>query len=215
MASVEDPGRRVDLLDDSRSTLRQVEEVLEELGIRETSVRTSMGISLGDLLSSMIRAHREILDLVESLQRSRGIIQKASVERLKNTSLRLQEVSSTTELAASDMLDGLDRALNLLDTLLPGGSGAEPGAAEALRDELHGLISLLQFQDITSQQLTYASGVLDDVEGRLLRILEIFGTDREEGETVDWEAPATADPLASVTGSEFRQALADEIFPGM
>jgi chemotaxis regulatin CheY-phosphate phosphatase CheZ len=224
MAAREETVRRSELLEDSRSTLRQVEEILGELGIRALRPDSRPASTLAELLEVMVRAHREILEVVESLQRSRGVIQKTSLKRLQNTNLKLREVSATTELAAADMLDGLDRALGLVDQLA---EGADPSAdddreaaADELRDELHGLIGLLQFQDITSQQLAYASGVLVDVEERLVRILEIFGGDRGEGEAeseadeIHWEAPVDADPEATAANAPGRQALADEIFPG-
>jgi len=224
MAAREETVRRSELLEDSRSTLRQVEEILGELGIRGLRNHSRPASSLAELLDVMVKAHREILEVVDSLQRSRGVIQKASLKRLQNTNLKLREVSATTELAASDMLDGLDRSLDLVDRLAIRGraqSGPDDdGVADDLRDELHGLISLLQFQDITSQQLAYASGVLVDVEERLVRILEIFGGDRGEAEfeldpTLEWRGPGAADPDATVSDALQRQALADEIFPGL
>jgi len=223
MAAREETTRRSELLEDSRSTLRQVEEILGELGIRGLRSHSRPASSLAELLDVMVKAHREILEVVESLQRSRGVIQKASLKRLQTTNLKLREVSETTELAASDMLDGLDRSLGLVDRLAARGTAQsgpdEDGVADDLRDELHGLISLLQFQDITSQQLAYASGVLVDVEERLVRILEIFGGERGESEfeidpTLEWRGPMTADPDATTNDALQRQALADQIFPG-
>ena len=225
MAAREETVRRSELLEDSRSTLRQVEEILGELGIRALRPDSRPASTLAELLEVMVRAHREILEVVESLQRSRGVIQKTSLKRLQNTNLKLREVSATTELAAADMLDGLDRALGLVDQLAEGDDGSagdeREAAADELRDELHGLIGLLQFQDITSQQLAYASGVLGDVEERLVRILEIFGGDRgeesdqeAEADEILWEAPVDADPEATAANAPGRQALADEIFPG-
>jgi hypothetical protein len=172
MATREETVRRSELLEDSRSTLRQVEEILGELGIRGLRNHSRPASSLAELLDVMVRARREILDVVESLQRSRGVIQKASLKRLQNSHLKLREVSATTtERAAVDMLDGLDRSLDLVDRLEARGAAHsgpdDDGVADDLRDELHSLISLLQFQDITSQQLAYASGVLVDVEERL------------------------------------------------
>lgn len=224
MAAREETVRRSELLEDSRSTLRQVEEILGELGIRGLRNHSRPASSLAELLDVMVKAQREILDVVDSLQRSRGVIQKASLKRLQHTKLKLREVSATTELAAADMLDGLDRSLDLVDRLAARGtvqSGPDDdGVADDLRDELHGLISLLQFQDITSQQLAYASGVLVDVEERLVRILEIFGGERGDSEheidpTLEWRGPTAADPDATANGAVERQALADEIFPGL
>jgi hypothetical protein len=92
-----------------------------------------------------------------------------------------------------------------------------------LRDELHALINLLQFQDITAQQLGYANGVLMDIEERMVELARVFdlrGMGLEElaeepsgGRTCRvTEAQTTCDPEASHFDADSRQALADEIF---
>lgn len=219
MSAAEDLNRRGEVLQDSRATLRQVERVLGELGSTGGNGVTGRS-SLPELVEVLIRTHEGIMDVVRSLQHTRGVIQRASVERLQVTTIKLREVSSATEMAATGMLDGLDRALEMVDRLEggPGQDGERSEVANHLRDELHGLISLLQFQDITSQQLAYASGVLADVEDRLTRILEIFGSDWEEGggpDPVQWANPRACDPEATASGAVERQAVADEIFPGV
>ena len=92
-----------------------------------------------------------------------------------------------------------------------------------LRDELHALINLLQFQDITAQQLGYAGNVLMDIEDRMVQLAEVFDL---RGLSVDGPAPLDAvevepasvavdptfDPGASHLDADRRQALADEIF---
>ncbi|RMH11882.1 MAG: hypothetical protein D6701_14375 [Gemmatimonadetes bacterium] len=219
---------RDDLLDESEATLRQVSSVISELTSEgdvslddpenlQRVLVTGEGhrpATLGELLHAVFRAYQEIASIIESLRESRGLLEKAAMERLHRTNHKLREVTSATELAATDMLDGLDRALSLVDRLTDSDDGE---AQEALREELHGLINLLQFQDITSQQLGYASGVLTDIEERLLRISRVFDLSglREVGveppETVEIEADA-CDPEASTFEAESRQALADEIF---
>ena len=150
------------------------------------------------------------------------------MERLKSTHEKLAEVSSATEMAATGMLDGLDRALGLVDEMDDadgsGGTAERHGALrDSLREELHTLISLLQFQDITSQQLGYANAVLLDIEGRMVELAGVFdlgwlGLDGEGDGAVETPArdldgaSVTCDPGASHFGAQSRQALADEIF---
>ena len=50
------------------------------------------------------------MNVIDSLRKSRGLLEQAAMERLKSTHERLAEVSSATEMAATGMLDGLDRA---------------------------------------------------------------------------------------------------------
>lgn len=232
-----DPSRRYDALDDSQATLRQVEDILAGLAPRpetaaERHVRVERVVSalearrtgLKDLVRVLVNTYAEITSVIDALRRSRGLLEQAAMERLKSTHDRLAEVTSATELAATGMLDGLDRALALVDRMEPGGGDvAGPDLREQLRDELHALYNLLQFQDITSQQLGYANAVLLDIEGRMVELAGVFdlgwlGLDGEGDGAV--ETPArdldgarvTCDPGASHFGAQSRQALADEIF---
>lgn len=95
---------------------------------------------------------------------------------------KLTEVSSATEMATSELLDGLDRALLLVDQLEVGPSSSDDDAdpCDDLREELHTLVTVLQFQDTTKQQLGNASTVLEE---RMLRLAEVF--DLSDGTLVD------------------------------
>ena len=175
------------------------------------------------------------MNVVDSLRSSRNLLEQAAMERLKSTHAKLAEVSSATEMAATGMLDGLDRALVLLDGMEAAAQSHEDQDQSTLRDdlreELHTLMNLLQFQDITAQQLGYAGGVLLDIEDRMVELARVFDLRglglEEEGERTDEvseqppeegrrsrvsETHSTCDPEASHFGADSRQALADEIF---
>lgn len=239
-----------ELLGDSEATLRLVDALLDDLRegdeiVQDESERIAGVIenvstspsALAQLPEILLRAYSEIRGALETLRRSRGVLEKATLERIQRTQENLQEVSSATEKAATDMLDGLDRALLLIDRLdstadsALEGDGDEQDASEIrteLRDELFHLISSLQFQDITSQQLRYASGVLAEIESRLVSIADLFDVglselDSPAGQDVEEltgaeEGPVarpdddTYDPAATMLDPESRQALADEIF---
>jgi hypothetical protein len=232
-----DAARRQDVLSDSEATLRQVQGVLSELGTHDPAADARVDrvvndlerkpAGLRDLVQILMSTYGEIMNVIDSLRRSRGLLEQAAMERLKSTHQKLAEVSSATEMAATGMLDGLDRALVLVDHLE---SAADPAATndggalrDELREELHALINLLQFQDITAQQLGYAGGVLMDIEERMVELAKIFDVrgvgleDLDEGKPADHrckvtEARTTCDPEASHFGADSRQALADEIF---
>jgi chemotaxis regulatin CheY-phosphate phosphatase CheZ len=148
------------------------------------------------------------------------MLQQTAVERLHHTHEKLREVSSTTENAATNMLDGVDRALRIIDRLdVESGLQASENAAalrSQLREELFTMMSHLQFHDITTQQLSYTSGVLSDVERRLAQLAKAFdprsfGVELSQiAETPS--APVAFDPGATVENAQVRQALADEIF---
>lgn len=238
-----DPVRRQGVLSDSEATLRQVQGVLHEIGAtdpitmeqleRVVTTLERKPAGLKDLVRILMTTYAEIMNVIDSLRRSRGILEQAAMERLKSTHQKLAEVSSATEMAATGMLDGLDRALVLVDRLDGTASLATSDDASGLRgelrDELHALINLLQFQDITSQQLGYAGSVLMDTEERMVELAKLFDLrgvgfddaevelETEEQESRTTAAQRTCDPEASHFDSDSRQALADEIFtsPGV
>ena len=84
----------------------------------------------------------------------------------------------------------------------------------SLRDELFQAIGCLQFQDITSQQLNYASSLLLDMETRLGALSDALDPNgivelAPRGRT---SVVRTFDPGASIHDADRRQALADSIF---
>lgn len=111
---------------------------------------------------------------------------------------KLSAVTAATEKAATGMLDGLDRAIAVVAELEA--EAGENGDLErrarytALREELYGVMNLLQFQDVTSQQLQYAASVL-----------------REPAPTDQPAAPRTFDPDAVRCKADM-QAFADSLF---
>lgn len=224
-----DGTRRVSL-SDSEATLRQVRGVLADfIGTPDADEADAATLDkraggLADLVKMLVGTYSEIMDVIESLRQSRGLLEQASMERLRGTHVRLAEVSSATEVAATGMLDGIDRALTLVDDLEGTASAEDAESSVATRDELrqelHKIMDLLQFQDITSQQLGYASGVLFDIEQKMVQLSKLFDSGLGLGD-MDLEGVGgisdtflkdTCDPEASTLDAEGRQALADEIF---
>jgi hypothetical protein len=99
-----------------------------------------------------------------------------------------------------------------------GDARSEADLRQTLRDELFALVGCMQFQDITTQQLHYASAVLTEMENRLAELARVldpttFGTLRIALATpAKPNVPVSFDPAASTENAEARQAVADEIF---
>ena len=172
--------------------------------------------SVSDLPETLLKAHAEIVNVLRRIRASRDALESATVGKLHHTKDKLAEVSSATEVAANGILDGLDRAIAFVDELdsIAGTDQARATIVRAsLRDELFQAIGCLQFQDITSQQLNYASSLLVDMEARLGALSDAL----DPNGSVVVEPPTapsvrTFDPGASIHNAEGRQALADSIF---
>jgi chemotaxis regulatin CheY-phosphate phosphatase CheZ len=219
-----------ELLYDSEASLRLVDRALTDLAVApvdtvagsapdRSSTEAFTRISLMDLPNLLLRAYSEINSVLENLRHSRDVLQQTTVDKLQHTNNKLREVSSATEVAATDMLDGLDRALALVDELdAPDQAEDERGTElrSELRNELFCLMNCLQFQDITTQQLNYASSVLVEMETRLAELAKIFDPDQMglSHLMLTTESGVAFDPAATTTNAEERQALVDQIFTG-
>lgn len=161
--------------------------------------------------------HWTVLEVIDAVRRRRRSIEQLAASKLRRTQSKLQEASNTTRIAASDMLDGLDRAMTFVDEL--DACAAEAGETEgrahdargALRDELFALMAAMQFQDIATQQLASASSVLAEVEARLADVASALHA-QTPAEGAGGVLPAAFDPDATMLNREERQANADEIY---
>jgi chemotaxis regulatin CheY-phosphate phosphatase CheZ len=172
--------------------------------------------------STLLRAYSEIMGILERLRESRDVLEQAAKDRLTQMGDKLKEVSSATETAATDIMNGVDRVVGMigdLDTLAeqPDGAARATEVRAAMRDELFGLMIHLQFQDITTQQLAYAGSIITEMEHRLSEIVGLFDPNAIDGiarqpVSTEPEGPVTFDPNATNTDATSRQTLADEIF---
>lgn len=208
-----------ELLYDSEAALRLVDSAIQDMGdppATPDAAPAPPDLGLSAAAQILERGYREITAVLDSLRQSRSLLERATLDKISHTGSKLREVSSATETAATDILNGIDRANTLIDGLDACAETDDRERAAALRanlrDELFAVMGHMQFQDITAQQLAYASAVLDEVEARLATIAHAFevphvGTLAAPAST----APQTFDPNATTGGREERQATADEI----
>lgn len=177
----------------------------------------------GRLPATLDHAFAEIASMLSLLQSSRDALERATGDDFRVTTEKLEEVTSATEVAATGLLDGLDRALQHVDRLEALDTSGAEDAAEArtlLRDEIFQSMGHLQFQDITSQQLRYTIAVLRNLEVRLTEVRHNFDLYLSGTTGADAQEPAgepslrntdAFDPDATYTDASERQALADEL----
>lgn len=177
-------------------------------------------LTMERLPEMLLKAHDEVCALLKSLRSSRDVLQKSSETHLRQTTAKLQEVTDATEVAATGILDGLDRSISLVDQLegLDASGNLEADAIRGqLRDELWQAQAALQFQDITAQQLSYAASLLADLEDRMQSLASVLESDGAAELAASAAARALIaqkafDPNATMKDASGRQALADSIF---
>jgi hypothetical protein len=204
-----------ELLYDSEASLRLVDSAIEELSASDAGVQHEAqpgGIAL--LSDTLLRVYAETASLIERFREGAGMLDTSGIEKLQQMRGRLQEVSSVTQTATTDILDGLGRAVSLVEQLdsastLP--DTARHQVAASLREELSGLSNHLQFQDITSQQLVHIAALLGDMRVRLSEVASMFGAPPDGSAKNPVMKPTVLQDPWSGTGGE-AQAVADEIF---
>jgi hypothetical protein len=219
--------RAQEVLYESEAALRLVDHELTGMhDVRDTAeppVRIIPMLSLSELPQILEQANAQILNVLSRLRESRAAPQTNALEKLATTHEKIREVTSATEDAAINIMDACDRATQMVDALDTIDADATPDRERAggiranLRDELFIMMGALQFQDITSQQLSHASAVLVEMESRLLDVAKLFDHNADHVKVIT-DGPqgvpdeATYDPNATTLNAETRQALADEIF---
>lgn len=214
-------SRIADVLYDSETMLRLVDSELEEL--REDAHDTPLaGNQVGVILSVIQRASSEIAQVLCTLHTSREALEGVTLQEIRDSALKLTEVARSTEVAATRMMDGLERVHDLVDRLdeVDSQDDSAENTQESsdirakLRDELFAIMGSLQFQDITSQQLGHVSQMLCDIERRLHATSSLLSGGRSEAVLIAGESLPTFSESASTQHSFERQATADSIFWG-
>ena len=217
-------SRTEEVLYESEAALRLVDQEIHELRGVGAPDQRFYTVSLGDLPQILEQANQQILNVLQHLRATRAALQSTAFEKLQTTHDKIREVTSATEDAAINIMDACDRANGLVDELDAIDQQESPDREKAtalrmnLRDEIFVMMAALQFQDITSQQLSHASAVLIEMESRLIDVAKLFDSnltiDRSAAVSAAHHAPdeQTYDPNATIKNAEGRQALADEIF---
>jgi hypothetical protein len=175
------PRNAEQLLYDSEATLRLVDTLLDELQVMEPKLQQ---IQRGDdalhlepeldeeelpeLLEAAADQTRAVL---KGLSQSRSVLERTSREKHRNGSDEDAEAPTAFEIRG-----GLERALLLVDRL-----EHEPDpqpVRDLLRQEILEMIEAIRAQEITEQQLTYASSVLNQTESGLAALLESLSPSR-------------------------------------
>jgi hypothetical protein len=168
---------------------------------------------LAALPTLVVRAYSEVIEALGGIRLGRETIQTYTFERIQKGHSKLSEVNSATESATLELMNGIDRALALLERVGSELPVAGPGrtALEVLKDEMNELFGHLQFQDITAQQLAGVGALLEDIEGRVRGVAALFNQRTPPtGEAAPERGAFNAE--ASFASVKDRQAMIDAAF---
>ncbi len=216
------------------STLGLTTELLEELkNLRDQwprlgklpriAAKLAAQPNLGQLPGILLRAHADITEILGGIRLTREAIEAHAVERIRDTQNRLSNVTSTTESATIELMNGLDRSIELVNSLeQQANHKASAEGFQQLRDEVSALYNHLQFQDITSQQLQGVTHSLLELEARVATVAALFDRNAEAGGQEQLlpmfssgsSAHLAFNPDATMSRSRADQTMVDAAFEG-
>jgi hypothetical protein len=214
-----------ELLYDSEASFRLVDHAIRELSASGAELdREATGFlahvmaqpgGFAELSRTLLRAYAETAGIVGRFRETAGMLDSGGLDKLQQMHGHLHEVSSATETATHSILDGLSRAVSLvekLDTDAASLSDADRRRMMAsLREELGGVVNQLQFQDITAQQLKHIGGHLADMNYRITQVVKIFAPPAVTFANGEQPQASTVGEM-HLAAAEDGQAVADEIF---
>lgn len=182
--------------------------------VTELVGRLSRQPRLLELPAVLLHAHEQITEILAGIRVTRATIEAHAVERIRDTQNKLSDVTLTTESATLELMNGLDRSLELINSLeARAGAAAATDGFEDLRGHVSTLYNHLQFQDITAQQLQGVTHSLIDLEVRVTAAATLF--DRGFGTTpapvhAELLAPGASRHLAYNPDATMRRGTADQ-----
>jgi chemotaxis regulatin CheY-phosphate phosphatase CheZ len=215
------------------TTLALLQDLVAELGrvradwtgvgrVQELLTTLRKRPELNTLPRVLLAAYTAISDALSGIRLTREAIHSHTVQRLHDSHSKLSEVSSATESATMEMMNGLERSLAIIAEIQTG-TCIDPRACDRLRDEVNQMFNHLQFQDITAQQLAGVAQFLDEIELRIAGVVGLFDHALAEPAQKSPGAPVRIDsrsmafnPDASPAPDAARQAQIDAAFaPGV
>lgn len=223
-----------ELASELETTLKLLAQLLTELEsrpeerarsgvVRELVSRLAGQPNLAELPAVLLRAHAEITEVLGGIRLTREAIEAHAVERIRDTHNKLSDVTSTTEWATLELMNGLDRSLELINSLEVQSAGAASADGfQVLRGQVSELYNHLQFQDITAQQLQGVRQSLVELETRVAIVAALFDHALAHGARPESQRPArdgssaklAFNPDATMKRSRQDQAMVDEAFEG-
>ena len=208
------------LLYDSEASLRLVDQAIEELDASGAELDVdSHGFlvhvmaqpgGFAELSRTLLRAYAETFTIVQRIRDSCDMAD-SDADRLQQMHGRLREVSAATENASNGILDSVNRATVLVERIEKADEAERKLLIAQLKEELNGVPTHLQFQDLAAQQLGSIATLLSEMRKRIAQIAGMFAAPMGTPVKVD-HAPFDHNAAAAAGAAPAAQAVADEIF---
>lgn len=179
---------------------------------------------IGELASSINTIVKSFRELNNPLTESR--------EKVPVATQQLDKITEQTEAATHQMLDTVEQILTRQEEVIDGLSKVKEYSDEQDSTELstlvdtlveksnttlndtYAIMDALQFQDITSQQISHAASLLEDIEGKLSKIVGVLDGGEgkgDDGESSDPGRKRVFDPHADLYDKKTDQAAVDDL----
>lgn len=205
-----------ELLYDSEASLRLVDRAIGDLGTaRQESERVRIPLRQhlemtrpGDNVDALLDDYANTAAIVVRFCQTAGMLDAAGSEALGETPRYLRDASLKADAATVGILDGLARAVALVDSV-DGRLGASDvkrhEIAASIREELNGIADHLHFQDLATQQLSDIEALFADMRRRITGVISIFTppgspsamSAGEFSADVEMKTPVRADAIVS------------------
>ncbi|MBL8027683.1 MAG: protein phosphatase CheZ [Fibrobacteres bacterium] len=180
-------------------------------------------MNLGLELKGLVENLNALIDTVTAI---RGHVD-SSIAHIPGAANRLDKITGETESATHHLIDIVDALSDndaaiskKLDELNKVAVKSADPALSSLADDLFSLfgksrdehsriLELLQFQDLTSQQINYVGMLLNKIETELLTISKAFDSDK--GAVTSGDKGIAADPNATFIAGGANQSDVDDI----
>lgn len=135
-------------------------------------------------VDALLNDYADTTAIVVRFCETAGMLDASAMSPFTPTPRHLRAVSARAAAATAAILDGLGRAVALVDAI-DGKAGLSDASrhamTESLRDELNALSDHLQHQEITAQQLAHLESLFGDLRRRVGQVVSIFSPPSASG----------------------------------
>ena len=145
-------------------------EILEQISQIQSLIRVSTDVL--PFLDELFCFLQDISPLMEEIKHS----VKESSAKIPSAAQNLKQVTHSTEMATTQILDRLDSIINKFSDISTDMSPENANHVNVAMDEAIEIMNGLQFQDITAQKIEHSQRILGAIEKKFYELYDTIGT---------------------------------------